>query len=166
MRAFNTAAVCIPSKHYMVDLSERVEEIGKLVNEGKYFTINRARQFGKTTTINALCQKLEANYIVLSLDFQDMEEGSFQNGGEFSKAFARLLLDASEFDGLMIPESIRGRLSGLDEKPSSEVKMDDLFRVFRYWFKEETMPIVLIIDEVDSAANNQVFLDFLAGIRS
>ena len=27
-------------------------------------------------------------------------------------------------------------------------------------------PIVLIIDEVDSAANNQVFLDFLAQLRA
>ena len=26
MKKFNTTAVCIPSKHYMVDLSEKVEE--------------------------------------------------------------------------------------------------------------------------------------------
>ena len=51
MKKFNTTAVCISSKHYMVDLSERVKEIKKLVDDGKYFTINRARQYGKTTTI-------------------------------------------------------------------------------------------------------------------
>ena len=42
----------------MVDLSERVTEIKKLVDSGKYFTINRARQYGKTTTIDALCRVL------------------------------------------------------------------------------------------------------------
>ena len=47
LRHFNTTAVCITSKHYMVDLSERVREIKKLVDAGKYFTINRARQYGK-----------------------------------------------------------------------------------------------------------------------
>ncbi len=52
MKKFNTTGVCIPSKHYMVDLSERVAEIGKMVDDGKYFTINRARQYGKTTTID------------------------------------------------------------------------------------------------------------------
>ena len=46
MKQFNTTAVCIPSKHYMVDLSERVKEIKELVDDGKYFTINRARQYG------------------------------------------------------------------------------------------------------------------------
>ena len=50
MKHFNTTAVCIPSKHYMVDLSERIKEIEKLVDDGKYFAINRARQYGKTTT--------------------------------------------------------------------------------------------------------------------
>lgn len=46
MKKYNTTAVCIPEKHYMVDLSERVNEIKKLVDDGKYFTINRARQYG------------------------------------------------------------------------------------------------------------------------
>lgn len=32
MKQFNTTAVCIPEKHYMVDLSERVKEIKELVN--------------------------------------------------------------------------------------------------------------------------------------
>ena len=166
MKTFNTTAVCVPSKHYMVDLSERVQEIRKLVDAGKYFTINRARQYGKTTTIDALCNELDGEDLVISLDFQDMESGSFENGGEFSRAFARMILDAAEFDGLRIPDSIRARFHELNEKASSDVKMDDLFRIFRYWFKEEARPIVLIIDEVDSATNNQVFLDFLAQLRS
>ena len=166
MKVFNTTAVCIPEKHYMVDLSERVKEIKKLVDAGKYFSINRARQYGKTTTIDALYRVLQEQYIVISLDFQDIEDGSFINGGEFSKAFARILLDASEFDDLALPENIKEKLQNLNERKTTEVKMDDLFRVFRNWFKEATRPIVLIIDEVDTAANNQVFLDFLAQLRS
>ncbi len=166
MKKFNTTAVCIPSKHYMVDFSERAVEIKKMVDAGKYFVINRARQYGKTTTIEALRRALAAEDLVISLDLQDIEDGSFKNGGEFSKAFARIILDAGEFDGLMIPESIIDRFQKLGKRPSDEVKMDDLFRVFRFWFKEEERPIVLIIDEVDSATNNQVFLDFLAQLRS
>jgi hypothetical protein len=46
------------------------------------------------------------------------------------------------------------------------VRMDELFRVFMRWFKESKQRIVLVIDEVDSATNNQVFLDFLAQLRS
>ena len=53
MKEFNTTAVCVPSKHYMVDVTDKVQEIKALVDAGKYFTINRARQYGKTTTLNA-----------------------------------------------------------------------------------------------------------------
>lgn len=70
MKVFNTTAVCIPTKHYMVDLSERVAEIRNLVDAGKYFTINRARQYGKTTTLTMLKKELSSEYDTLFLDFQ------------------------------------------------------------------------------------------------
>ena len=60
MKEFNTTAVCIPSKHYMADISERVAEIKKLIDAGKYFAINRARQYGKTTTLSAWIFKISA----------------------------------------------------------------------------------------------------------
>ena len=120
MKKFNTTALCIPGRHYMVDLSERVDEIKKMVDAGEYFTINRARQYGKTTTIDALCRKLIIGNVVISLDFQDIEDGSFKNGGEFSKAFARIILDANEFDGLVIPDSIIDRLRKLDERQKNK----------------------------------------------
>ena len=90
MKEFNTTAVCIPSKHYMVDLSERVAEIRKLVDAGKYFTINRARQYGKTTTLTALKKELVKDYIVLSLDFQRIDHDVFETGATFSQAFATM----------------------------------------------------------------------------
>ena len=50
-KVFNTAAICIPQEHYMVNLDSRVREIKKLVDAGKYFMINRARQYGKTSFV-------------------------------------------------------------------------------------------------------------------
>ena len=44
MKKFNTTAVCIPSKHYMVDLSDRVAEIKKMVDAGEYFMGPRMRE--------------------------------------------------------------------------------------------------------------------------
>lgn len=38
----------------MVDLTDRVKEIKKMIDAGEYFTINRARQYGKTITLTAL----------------------------------------------------------------------------------------------------------------
>ena len=46
---FNVSAGCQPDIHYMVDLTERLKKIKVMVDAGQYFTINRARQYGKTT---------------------------------------------------------------------------------------------------------------------
>ncbi len=165
MKSFNTAAVCIPSKHYMVDITERVKEIKVLVDDGKYFTINRARQYGKTTTLTALGKELEKEYLVISLDFQSIGNGVFENESTFSQGLARIISDCHEFEDVPIPEATLKELDNLNREEQSKVKMDDLFRILKRWIKKSNSEIVLMIDEVDSATNNQVFLDFLAGLR-
>ncbi|MBQ9009627.1 MAG: AAA family ATPase, partial [Clostridia bacterium] len=164
MKAFNTTAVCIPEKHYMVDLSERVKEIRKLVDAGKYFTINRARQYGKTTTIDALCRAIWTEYEVVSLSFEGIGNAGFRTEQSFVKAFARRL--KREFrNGLAVPENIKAQILELIERKEEKAELDELFDLLQDWCYEAEKSIVLIIDEVDSATNNQVFLDFLSGLR-
>jgi hypothetical protein len=52
MKDFNITGSCFEAQHYMIDISEKIAAIKPLVDKGLYFTINRARQYGKTTTIN------------------------------------------------------------------------------------------------------------------
>ena len=42
-KKFNVTGVCIPELHYMINLSSRLEKIKAMVDQGLYFTINRAR---------------------------------------------------------------------------------------------------------------------------
>ncbi len=166
MKQFNTTGVCIPSKHYMADLSERIAEIQKLVDDGKYVTINRGRQYGKTTTLDALGKVLSEKFILLNLDFQDISDAVFKTEGSFVQGMCRIIDDAAEFHGAPIPEKVRADFAALNQRPEDSVKMDELFRIFMRWFQETERNVVLIIDETDSAANHQVFLDFLAQLRS
>lgn len=54
-KKFNTAGLCIPQYHYMADVSDKVNLIIKeYIEEEEYFTINRARQYGKTTILYLL----------------------------------------------------------------------------------------------------------------
>lgn len=62
-KVYNTTAVCIPKEHYMVNLDERLKKIKVFVDAGKYFTINRARQYGKTTTLRALYLYLQGDQL-------------------------------------------------------------------------------------------------------
>ena len=165
MKRFNTTGVCIPSKHYMVDITARVGEIRRMVDDGKYFTINRARQYGKTTTLAALDKLLSDDYIVLFLDFQSIGINVFDNGALFAQGMARILLDQCEFKEVSIPGDVLDALETLNASDPARVRMDDIFRIMKRWIIRSDRPIVLIIDEVDSAPSNQVFLDFLAQLR-
>lgn len=167
-RCFNTTGACNPQEHYMVDIRQRLEKIKKLVDAGEYFTINRARQYGKTTTIRALTEYLKKAYIVISLDFQRMSNAEFAEEHIFSSAFAAYFLRTVA--------NKRNPVLGLDktaldrlERVSGEEPLFSLGKLFTLLSElcdTAERPIVLIIDEIDSAANNQVFLDFLAQLRS
>ena len=58
MKRFNTTGLCNPKKHYMVNISEKIEKIKVLIEHEEYFVINRPRQYGKTTTLTALERSL------------------------------------------------------------------------------------------------------------
>ena len=164
MKKFNTTAVCIPSKHYMVDLSERVEEIKKLVDAGEYFTINRARQYGKTTTLTALSGYLSSDYEVVSLSFEGIGDAGFQTEQSFVKAFCRKIKREIR-SGLNISDSIKTQIEGFIERKEEKAELGELFDTLMEWCDDSDKPIVMFIDEVDSATNNQVFLDFLGQLR-
>ena len=51
----------------MVDISERIIQIKAMVDEEKYFVINRGRQYGKTTTLAALKKYLSSEYVVVRM---------------------------------------------------------------------------------------------------
>ena len=86
---FNVIGVCRPSEHYMVSLDGRLAEIRRMIDRKYYFSINRGRQYGKTTTLAALKHFLHADFIVASLDFQFLSQADFASDRTFSAAFAR-----------------------------------------------------------------------------
>ena len=94
-RFFNTEGICDPKLHYMVRIDDRIREIRRLfVDRGKYFVINRGRQYGKTTTLHALAKYLRDDYLVLAMDFQEIGTAEFKDENTFSRAFADILIKA------------------------------------------------------------------------
>lgn len=128
-RVFNVNGGCIPELHYMVDLSERLQKIKMMVDAGQYFTINRARQYGKTTTLQALGEFLKKDYVVASLDFQMMSYADFENEYSFAAAFSREILDNVDD----IPESVKADLLGFSENKESRATFSVLFKALTEW---------------------------------
>lgn len=167
-KSFNVTGLCVPSKHYMVSLESRIKQIREMIDAGDYFVINRARQYGKTTTLAALAKDLAGGYFVISLDFQALGSASFQDENTFSLAFLQILLREMKRIGMTEISGIDERTVEIKETLSKRKKSFDLLSLFEYLLgvcEYSPKPVVLMIDEIDSASNNQVFLDFLAQLR-
>ena len=159
-RYFNITGCCNPQEHYMVNLDSRLAQIKKMVDKGQYFSINKGRQYGKTTILKALREHLKNDYVVISMDFQFVSTSEFATENRFVKAFARLLWSRYHRE---MPSEIEKQIKQM--KSSLDYVEADLFVTLSEWCEISSKPIVLMIDEVDSASNNQVFLDFLAQLR-
>lgn len=117
-KIFNVNGNCRPGLHYMVNLEKRLAETKKMVDRGDYFTINRARQYGKTTMLKALERYLQNDYVVISLDFQKLSCRDFETEGFFVKALSREILKKEglrESIPIEITEKLRGAYIDRDE---------------------------------------------------
>lgn len=165
-KCFNVNGLCYPDENYMVNLDERMKKIKKLVDSQKYFVINRARQYGKTTTLWALKQYLKEEYIVLSLSFQRMSSVVFQEEYTFSREFANMVLRIIQNKRQGIDGLAEADVQALEQAAEGEkMNLPGLFHLLSNLCESAKRPVVLLIDEVDSASNNQVFLDFLGMLR-
>ncbi len=92
-REFNVTGTCYPSKHYMADISMKFDFAIKLVEKGKYFAINRPRQYGKTTMLYLLSDTLRKSdeYIVFNTSFEGIGDTIFNDEPTFSSGFVRVL---------------------------------------------------------------------------
>lgn len=164
-KVFNVNGACKPDLHYMVDIESRLKQIKKMVDTGEYFCINRARQYGKTTTLQALVDYLSDSYIVISLDFQRISHLDFENEVTFVHSFSREIVKRMRYiEG--VPTEVRSALMKLADKEDRNVRLGEVFDCFNDWCEQAEKPVVLMIDEVDTASNNQVFLDLLARLRA
>ena len=160
-KRFNITGACIPEKHYMVDISGKINEVFKMVEQGDYFVINRPRQYGKTTTIYLLNRLLKTtgDYFPINTSFEGIGEEAFKSELLFiNRFFSRMkksFIASSDHDLAAYMNSI---------VPPSH--LEDLDSWVSELVEKTGKKIVLMIDEVDKSSNNQLFLDFLGMLRN
>ncbi|MCL2560659.1 MAG: AAA-like domain-containing protein [Turicibacter sp.] len=156
MQTFNVTGTCVPKKHYMVDITGKLEQIKKLIDAEAYFTINRGRQYGKTTTLLALEHFLGDEYTVISISFEGIGEEPFSSEANFCQTFVELISDALRFTS----ETKEYREVWMAEDITNLKKLSDHITNMC-----EDKHLVLMIDEVDKSSNNIIFLNFLGKLR-
>lgn len=167
-KRFNINGLCYPDKHYMVNLDVRLAQIKEMIDYGDYFVINRARQYGKTTILYALEKYLHKDYVVVSLSFQGLGAASFQDEYTFVWAFLNeffMAISDCNVQAFQQNQTVLQGLQNLLEGEQKNIGFAEAFRLLSGLCEASEKPLVLMIDEVDSASNNQVFLDFLGLLR-
>lgn len=159
---FNTAGICVPAKHYMVDLTERVNTIIRdYIEPGKYFAINRGRQYGKTTTLSALRKAMLDDYVVLSISFE-VADGMFRSERDLANGFLSLLEQRLRWKQTLPEELVAPLVADI----SDDHPLDELSRRITSFCANAPKPVVLFIDEVDKSSDNDLFIMFLAMLRN
>ena len=156
MKRFNVTGLCIPEEHYMVDISEKIKQIRKLIDNECYFTINRARQYGKTTTLNELEKSLTGEYIVASISFEGLGSTEFASDENFCLTLMSKIQRALEFtseDPDYIEKWLDYNITTFDLLNIHITKMC------------KNKKIILMIDEVDKTSSNSIFLHFIGMLR-
>ena len=160
-KEFNITGLCRPTKHYMANVSKKLEQSFKMVESGEYFIINRPRQYGKTTTLYILADKLRntGNYVVLNMSFEGIGDIIFNDEKVFSEGFVELL---AKYASVYMPETEKW-LRKTAPKIQSLKDLEDMLTEF---VSKTEKKVVLMIDEVDKSGNNQLFISFLAMLRN
>ena len=157
---FCITGTCIPEKHYMVDMNTRIEfVIHEYIEKGRYFTINRARQYGKTTMLYLLEKQIKEKYLVLSLSFESADE-YFHSLYSLAEGLVMDISDCLKEQG--VSETI---LREWNEPVSESFPMRSLGMKISNLCSQCQKQVVLMIDEVDKSSDNQIFLSFLGLLR-
>jgi hypothetical protein len=157
---FNTAGLCFPEEHYMVDPLLRLKDVEKLIEKKLYFTIHAPRQTGKTTYLYALAKKLnsERKYISLVVSFEQAGYSSIT----VDKANEILIHSVYQASTDQLPEIHRPR----NPEEKQYLNLKDYLKA---WARAQTKPIVLLIDEIDALLDDvliSVLRQFRDGYQS
>ncbi|MEM8525319.1 MAG: AAA-like domain-containing protein [Bacteroidota bacterium] len=160
-KEFNVTGNCFAEDHYMMDNSRQLREVMALVDSGKYFTLNRPRQFGKTTTINTISEQLRSaeKYLPIELNFQGVDSQWYESDEAFVIRFFQHLIDFFEYRDKNVYQF-------LISKSDEIIEMRTLSKLVTDLILKLDKKVVLLIDEVDASSNYLPFLSFLAMLRT
>ncbi len=160
-KKFNITGTCIPERHFMCLMTEKLDKIAAMVADGDYFTINRPRQYGKTTLIYLLQKRLQQdeNYLAIDISFESIDTPTYENHPQFIASFLKMLRRRLEF----MDEKV---LAAMIKETPAITDFSELNAFITDFIIKANRKVVLMIDEVDKSTNNQLFLDFLGMLRT
>ncbi len=148
MRYFNTEGPVDATEHYCIDPLARVNlaEILALIDRKKYFVLHAPRQTGKTSTLLALQDRLNATGQYRCL-YVNVEAGQAA-GEDTAQAMQTLLADvASRALEVLGDELVEQTMAEHLQKYGPHAALS---RTLVRWAAASPRPLVLLLDEIDA----------------
>ena len=165
MKYFNTEGKCYPDEHYMVDISRQASDVVRLIDQRKYFTINRPRQYGKTNMLSYLANLLQNKYYMINISFENSGIGAFSSEQVFMEYLSDRIVEQMQYANcpqevidVWADHSVYGTKWQTQPFPC-------LGNMIAKSCKLSDRGIVLMVDEADSASNNEILISFLRTLR-
>jgi hypothetical protein len=162
-RFFNTAGPTIPADHYHLDPLGRLdwEEIQHLIATKRYFVLHAPRQTGKTSTLLAMLQALNAagDYACAYANI----EGAQAARGDATQGIPAACSAIARSVSLYLPHSAINtwyQQTGRNRSPQ-----DQLTALLEHWAQQSNRPTVLLLDEVDALVGDTL-ISLLRQIRA
>ena len=163
MRFFNTAGPVRCEKHYCLPPLTRfdLDEILSLIDQEKYFVLHAPRQVGKTTYLLALMEHLNqtGQYHCLYFNVENAQAAREDVRRGMRAILGELALRARDFlqDNYLL-EHWQDILARFGEYAALNVSLT-------LWARESSIPLVLLIDEIDSLVGDTL-ISVLRQLRS
>ena len=151
MRYFNTEGPIRPEEHYCIPPLDRVDldEILTLIRWNKYLLLHAPRQSGKTSTLEALAERLNASgeYRCVNVNVQSGRTAADDLQGAIQIILSRIVAAARRTFGA-------GSLQVLWDQVSERQPPGSALEEFlELWCACEPKPVVLLVDEIDSLSD-------------
>ena len=158
-KIFNTSVTCNPTEHYMVDTTQKMKVFERLINNRNYFTINYARQFGKSTSLNWILRNMSDRYLVIPASFERSSAEDWISTDSFCRYFCKKMIEP-------LNKISDCKSFWINVMQQDKLDFDILADKITEFCKSVDKKVVLTIDEVDKSLDNQLFLNFLSMLRN
>ena len=152
MRYFNIAGPVKPEEHYCIPPLDRVDldEILALVRCKMYFLLHAPRQTGKTSTLQALANHLNASCACrcVYVNVQSAQNAGRDLGRAIQIVLSGIVAAARRTFGAGSLLALRAQIS---QQAPAESALEEFLKL---WCGSEPNPLVLLLDEIDALADS------------
>ena len=162
-RFFNNAGPIKPEMHYHLPLLQRLdwEEVQQLIREQRYFVLHAPRQTGKTSTLLAMMQALNASGDY-ACAYANIEGAQAARGDETQGIPAACSAIARSLS-LYLPQSAIS--DWYQQTGRNRAPQDQLTGLLEHWAQQSDLPTILLLDEVDALVGDTL-ISLLRQIRA